>query len=273
MAFDPSSLPKNMYEAYKGGPLMWPVVVQKGVESGIKDVDFLASVVFYLHHPQRNGRPIATDETAMIEQWKGFRTLIKPMVPGMAKPKPPSPTPPSGPAPATDWYADEAIKEDFGREVYDWARIAPYGTQTREFTAPAFLKGDYKAIFVWKSGDPDKACPANPDQRVQILAMLRDDLPYWERRAPDSRVGSRVLQAAQAAAIKDYRELIVYRKMCPRGAFLKLYQQSQDMIYKMMIGMFQFMPFRGLAGAPISPTARGISYGIRKIVEWIESED
>jgi len=69
-----------------GGSPGW--LVRTAVENGIRDVDRLASIVFYLHHPERNGRAIDPSETAMIAQWKNWRTLIKPMVPVMGKAAP-----------------------------------------------------------------------------------------------------------------------------------------------------------------------------------------
>jgi hypothetical protein len=62
---------------------MW--LVRTAVDNGMRDIDRLASVVFYLHHPERGGRQIDVSETAAIEEWKNWRTLIDPMVPYMAK--------------------------------------------------------------------------------------------------------------------------------------------------------------------------------------------
>jgi len=64
MSFDPKKLPSRVYEAFKLGAVAWPLVVQKAVAEGITDVDELASIVFYLNHPERNGRPISAGETA-----------------------------------------------------------------------------------------------------------------------------------------------------------------------------------------------------------------
>jgi hypothetical protein len=87
MSFNPNTLPPTVMAAYRRGPTFWPLVVQKAVQVGIRDVDFLASVVFYLHYPERNGRPIAPHEKTMIDKWKAFRTTIKFQIPAGA-PKP-----------------------------------------------------------------------------------------------------------------------------------------------------------------------------------------
>ena len=77
MAFDPTSLPARVYEAYKLGPATWPYLVEKAKLAGITNPDKIADIVFYLHHPERIGRPLEAGDTALIKQWKGFRYLIK----------------------------------------------------------------------------------------------------------------------------------------------------------------------------------------------------
>lgn len=76
MAFDPKTLPPSVGSAFKHGPVAWMLVVQKAGEAGIRDVNKLTDIVFYLHHPERIGRPLAPTETKLINHWKGFRTLI-----------------------------------------------------------------------------------------------------------------------------------------------------------------------------------------------------
>ncbi len=76
MAFDPKTLPPGAYAAYRQGPKFWPLMVEKAVQAKITDIDFLTSVVFYMHHPERNCRPIAPGELTMIAQWKSFRVSV-----------------------------------------------------------------------------------------------------------------------------------------------------------------------------------------------------
>jgi hypothetical protein len=78
MSFDPKTLPLTVQTAFKQGPLAWALVVENCLHTGIEDPDKLADIVFFLHHPERNGRPLLSVETTLIKQWKGFRTLIMP---------------------------------------------------------------------------------------------------------------------------------------------------------------------------------------------------
>lgn len=82
MSFNPSKLPPNVYAAYKMGAMAWPLVVEKGIQAGITDTDRLTDIVFYLHHPERNGRPLEAREAGLITQWKNFRSIIAPRLRG-----------------------------------------------------------------------------------------------------------------------------------------------------------------------------------------------
>lgn len=85
MAFDPKMLPVKVYEAFCLGPGAWPLVVECAIAAKITDADKIANIVFYMHHPERLGRPLASDETKLINEWKAFRTLVKPRVEAVAK--------------------------------------------------------------------------------------------------------------------------------------------------------------------------------------------
>jgi len=78
MSFDQKSLPLSVQTAFRQGPLAWALVVESCLQVGIEDPGELADIVFFLHHPERNGRPLLPVETTLIKQWKGFRTLIMP---------------------------------------------------------------------------------------------------------------------------------------------------------------------------------------------------
>jgi hypothetical protein len=93
MAFNPrKDLYPEVYEAFDYGPLAWMLVVKNAIDKALEatgrlpKLDWLASVVFYLHHKERqlpdgSYRAIDTSEEASIAQWKNFRTLIKPLMP------------------------------------------------------------------------------------------------------------------------------------------------------------------------------------------------
>jgi len=78
MSFDPKMLPSTVQAAFRQGPLAWALVVESCLRVGIEDPGKLTDIVFYLHHPERNGRSLLPVETTLIKQWKGFRTLIMP---------------------------------------------------------------------------------------------------------------------------------------------------------------------------------------------------
>jgi hypothetical protein len=78
MSFDPKTLPASVQAVYRQGPLAWALAVDSCLRVGIEDPIKLADIVFYLHHPERIGRPLQSYEVSLINQWKGFRTLIMP---------------------------------------------------------------------------------------------------------------------------------------------------------------------------------------------------
>jgi hypothetical protein len=247
MAFNPASLPPDVYSAYKLGPLNWPVVVKTAVQRGLTDLDWLASVVFYLHHPERNGQQIAAHETPMITQWKGFRTLIKPMVPEMSKPDPPK-GPKSEPA-VSDWVLTPEEEQDlrqYGREVVEWAKTPPMDdVESYEFLVPQHLRDDYKVVFAWKSTNPKIKCAADSRQtRLKVLAMVRDDMDYWMRAMKGDRRAATIRRQTAETTIRDYRRLIVDQKMCPQAAYNHLVKMSKDLIYEMILGLWQLMTIR-----------------------------
>jgi hypothetical protein len=80
MPFDPRSLPPGVQAAFRQGALAWPLVLQKALDATIFNLNKLTDIIFYLHHPERIGRPLQPHETKLINQWKGFRTMITPSV-------------------------------------------------------------------------------------------------------------------------------------------------------------------------------------------------
>lgn len=98
MPFHPNDLPAPALKAfnrYFKTPIMWPLVVQEAVRAGVRDVNVLTDIVFYMHHWDRILEPIKRGETKLINEWKAFRTLVQKGVPGWSKPssKPGAATP------------------------------------------------------------------------------------------------------------------------------------------------------------------------------------
>lgn len=276
MAFDPHTLPKTVQDAYFNlGVVGWMAVVQTAVTSGITDLDRLASITFYLHHPERNGKKIEAHESEMIKQWKAFRTLIQPAVPHMSKPaSKPDPTPAEDPA--LDWYVEDteawAIQKAWGKDLAEWAQIRPNGTETREFTPPSHMRDNYKTVFAWKSVNPNATCAANPKQRLQILAMLRDDKTYWNWRTGGSHVGSIALQTAAETATRDYRDYIIMRKMCPKAAYNRLIAINKDVIYQMIVGLYQLLGPKGVPTKYAEGT-EAIANGIGELIKAFTAKE
>ena len=177
-------------------------------------------------------------------------------------------------APASDWMNDVEgwkIKKQWGQQILDWASIPPNGVEAKEFPPPGSMTENFKTVFVWKSQTPNLTCVANPVPRLQVLAMLRDDMAYWQQRLKGHPQQAIAFQSAAATAVRDYRDFVVCRKMCPKAAFNRLSAQSKDIIYQMIIGMYQLMSPAGLAGAP--PVSGTIAEIIKTATEsWIKGE-
>ena len=80
MDFLPSHLPASVRDAFQYGPLAWPLVVQECIKAGLADANELTDIVFFLHHPERYGKAIEVGEKTLIDEWKAFRALVKPLL-------------------------------------------------------------------------------------------------------------------------------------------------------------------------------------------------
>jgi hypothetical protein len=76
MTMDPTFLPPRTYYAYRLGRRAWSIVVQAAIHEGIRDKDCLADIVFYLNHPEMQGRPITLSDAALIDEWKRHRSRL-----------------------------------------------------------------------------------------------------------------------------------------------------------------------------------------------------
>jgi hypothetical protein len=86
MSFDPKTLPPTVYDSYqKYGVAGWIVTVQFALREGIKETNTLVNIVFYLHHPELNGRQIYSDEIKLIAEWKAFCLMVGVLRKGMAQ--------------------------------------------------------------------------------------------------------------------------------------------------------------------------------------------
>lgn len=80
MSFSPNKLPNTVKKAYELGPLAWVHVIRTAINVGMRDLDELADIAFYLHYPDLKGRPLKVGETELVEQWVSLRSLIKPIL-------------------------------------------------------------------------------------------------------------------------------------------------------------------------------------------------
>lgn len=274
--FRKSALPSTVREAYDMGALAWALAVRRAIDAGIRNLDKLTNIVFFMHHPERMqggvGKELKQSEPGyrkLADEWKAWRGLVKPML----AQAPGSPTPHAPKKAHSTWIigTEEAdrIRKHWGQALLDWASIPPEGREAKEFAPPPALHGDYKTVLAWKSADPSTTCLPNPRQRLQILLLLRDDKPYWQARVPGKRIAAEALRTAAAAAIRDYRELVVGKKICPKAAYNRLVASGKDAIYQMFIGMFQMLSPQGVPNRFPFHT-ESFANGIAELIRLIE---
>jgi D-alanyl-D-alanine carboxypeptidase/Putative peptidoglycan binding domain len=103
-----SNLPSKARDWFLKEVVFWPAAVQEAMKAGYRNLDDLTNMVFFMHHRERLsngvGSPLQSTEpnfTKLSEEWKGWQTLIEPILKN-ASGVPPSPTlgPTVGPKPA-----------------------------------------------------------------------------------------------------------------------------------------------------------------------------
>ncbi len=62
-----------------------------------------------------------------------------------------------GEYPDSEW-AD--IRNRWGEQV-QWAKVPPFGTDSKEFAVPDRLAADYETVFFWNSANAESECIAN----------------------------------------------------------------------------------------------------------------
>lgn len=75
--FDPTFLPAETYRSFKLGPTAWASTIRSACREGINDIDCLADIVFYLNHPELEGRPLSLNDRMLVIQWQGFRSRVE----------------------------------------------------------------------------------------------------------------------------------------------------------------------------------------------------
>ena len=82
-----AEFPADTRTTFHQGGILWPLAVTQAIDGGVKNVDDLTNLVFFMHHPERmtgdTGRaldPKEVDFQRLADEWTGFRTMVRPMV-------------------------------------------------------------------------------------------------------------------------------------------------------------------------------------------------
>jgi len=97
--------PASVRKVIAQGAILWPLAMQRAIEAGIRNSTKLADLAFFMHYPERNGRPISTREPGagdLIVTWKLFRDAAANLLRSPSNPSGGS-TAPARPAATTDW--------------------------------------------------------------------------------------------------------------------------------------------------------------------------
>ena len=87
--FRVARLAPGVRDAFAMGALAWPLAVQRAMAAGLKKLDDLTNIVFFMHHPERvragTGQPLRAGEPAFARlsaEWLAFRALVAPLLKG-----------------------------------------------------------------------------------------------------------------------------------------------------------------------------------------------
>jgi hypothetical protein len=160
--FRVAALAPDVRAAFSMGAIAWPLAVRRAIGSGVKSLDDLTNIVFFMHHPERvvagSGRALSPGEprfAALRKEWKAFRALVDPLL-----------KPPARPA------APPFVVTDRDRVIYQLRKLVDENT-------------DY-----WSFHHPDALCVARKllrsdvDDRFIHPALARND-----EFAPSSAIG------------------------------------------------------------------------------------
>lgn len=155
MAFHPGDLPASvqaLFNKHIHSPILWPIVVQEAVRKGIKNADTLANIVFYMHHPDLIGTPIAPGQKKLSDEWIAWRGMVKSGIGGWSKPGASSGWEPYQNSP----YSGSG---NLSKAVKDWLAKPPaHDREVGIFKSKRFDNGRSLAFFAWKTQDSKKNC-------------------------------------------------------------------------------------------------------------------
>jgi len=85
--FQLAQFPAETRTTFRQGAILWPLAVTQAIAGGVRNVDDLTNLVFFMHHPERmtgeSGRsldPKETDFKRLADEWTGFRIMVKPIL-------------------------------------------------------------------------------------------------------------------------------------------------------------------------------------------------
>lgn len=85
--FNLAKFPTDTRSTFHQGAILWPLAVTQAIDGGVKRIDDLTNLVFFMHHPERmtgnTGRaldPKEADFHRLADEWTAWRTMVKPMV-------------------------------------------------------------------------------------------------------------------------------------------------------------------------------------------------
>jgi hypothetical protein len=101
--FNLADYPAQARRDFVEAPILWPAAVTHAFEGGVRDVNKLTNLVFYMHHRERVsggvGEPLAASERdfeQLATEWKAFKTVVQKVLKGMSHTTPGSSTAGSG---------------------------------------------------------------------------------------------------------------------------------------------------------------------------------
>jgi len=76
MAFDLNSIPSTVLNLFKGGSTLF-LAVSAAATVGINSSNTLTDIVFFLRYPERGGKPLTKNDTALIKEWLEIQREIE----------------------------------------------------------------------------------------------------------------------------------------------------------------------------------------------------
>jgi hypothetical protein len=200
--FHLSQFPADTRSTFRKGAILWPLAVTQATDGGVKNVDDLTNLVFFMHHPERmtgdTGRaldPKEADFQRLADEWTGFRSMVRPMVAA-----------PSG-GTSSGSGKSKSLAEEFTDFVKDVRKGGGVSLSTADQAKlEALLKGrsvdEVKMmewiLVLW----PSFGHPAKMNRMIEMVtgAIRRSDKEESSRGRFDEKTGSEIHARLSKAA-------------------------------------------------------------------------